>query len=66
MCRNEHRHQLYLWLLAGAPFEEVEGWINSLPASDDAKAGLWLLAWAEQGRSVQRRIAEQALEAVES
>ena len=65
MAADEYRHGLYLRLKAGTPFEEVEDWIDSLPTSEDAKAGLWLLAWAEQERPVQRRIAEQGLAAVD-
>lgn len=61
----EYRRQLYLRLDAGTAFGEIEDWIEALPASEDAKAGLWLLAWAEQGRPDQRRIAEQALAAVD-
>lgn len=65
MTAAEHRRQLYLWLEAGTPFGDIEDWIETLPILDDAKAGLWLLAWAEQGRSGQRQIAEQTLAAVE-
>jgi hypothetical protein len=63
---DEGRRQLYHHLEAGMPFGEVEDWIDGLPASEDAKAGLWLLAWAEQERPAQRRIAGQALAAVDS
>jgi len=66
MGAEEYRRNVYLHLEAGMPFVELEDWIESLPVSDDSKAGLWLLAWAEQDRSSQRRIAEQALAAVGS
>jgi hypothetical protein len=65
MAADEYRRQLYLRLEAGTPFGEIEDWIETLPVSHEAKAGLWLLAWAEQGRPDQRRIAEQALAAVD-
>jgi hypothetical protein len=66
MGLDEYRRQLYLHLHAGTPFGELEDWIDRLPLSADAQAGLWLLAWAEQDRSSQRRIAEQALSDVGS
>ena len=66
MGSDEYRRQLYLQLHALRPFSEIEDWIETLPVSEDAKAGLWLLAWAEQDRSSQRRIADEALSAVPS
>ena len=64
-CPDERRRQLYGHLEAGMSFGEVEDWIDALPASEDAKAGLWLLAWSEQERPAQRRIAENALAALD-
>jgi hypothetical protein len=66
MAADEYRKELYVRLREGSPFAELEDWIEMLPLSDDSKAGLWLLAWAEQDRSSQRRIADEALSAVES
>jgi hypothetical protein len=61
MGTDEYRRQLYLQLHAGRPFTEIESWIEALSLSEDTKAGLWLLAWAEQDRPSQRRIADEAL-----
>jgi len=66
MGADEYRGELYLHLHAATPFVEIEDWIDKLPLPEDTKAGLWLLAWAEQERSSQRRIAEEALTAVGS
>jgi hypothetical protein len=66
MFADELRRELYLRLEAAMPFAELEDWIETLPVSEDTKAGLWLLGWAEQDRSSQRRLAEQALSAVGS
>ena len=66
MSADHYRGELYLHLRAARPFAEIEDWIDTLPLSEDTKAGLWLLAWAEQERSSQRRIAEEALAAVGS
>lgn len=64
MAADEQRGELDRLLHSGVPFAQLEDWIDGLRLSEEAKAGLWLLAWAEQERSTQRRIAEQALEAV--
>jgi len=66
MATSGYRDELYRRLERGTPFDELEAWIDGLLTPEDAKAGLWLLAWAEQERSAQRRIAEQALAAVGS
>jgi hypothetical protein len=64
MGTDEYRRQLYVQLRGGTPFTEIEDWIETLSLSDDAKAGLWLLAWAEQDRSSMRQIANEALSEV--
>ena len=66
MGTDEYRGQLYLHLHARRTFPEIEDWIEALPLSEDAKAGLWLLAWAEQDRPSQRQIADEALSEVPS
>ena len=66
MGMDEYRRQLYLHLHARRPFSEIEEWIETLSLSEDAKAGLWLVAWAEQDRSSQRKIADETLSAVPS
>jgi hypothetical protein len=42
-------------------FEEIEERIECLPLSDDQRAALWLLAWAEQDARTRRRVAIEAL-----
>jgi hypothetical protein len=49
---------------SGRPFGQIEGVIESAPASDPQKAALWLLAWSHQEPRVQRRVAKEALAAV--
>jgi len=44
-----------------APFEAVEGYIETLALDDRRKAALWLLAWSYASRVEQRRIAYEAL-----
>jgi hypothetical protein len=45
----------------GSPFGDVEDYINATLFSEDQKAALWLLAWSYQDRTVQRRVAKEAL-----
>ena len=66
MGTDEYRRQLYLHLSARRPFTQIEDWIETLALSDETKAGLWLLAWAEQDRPSQRRLADEALSGVVS
>jgi hypothetical protein len=47
----------------GKPFGQIEGVIETAPASDLQKAALWLLAWTYQEPRVQRRVAKEALAA---
>jgi len=53
--------ELQIRLAARRPFDEIEEWIDGLIAEEDIKAALWLVAWAEQERGVQRRVALDAL-----
>ena len=55
---EEHVHMM---LTVGAPFDEIEGYINDARLRDHHKSALWLIAWSEQERSVQRRVAHDAL-----
>lgn len=53
--------ELQIRLAARRPFDEIEEWIDGLAAAEDVKAALWLVAWTEQDRRVQRRVALDAL-----
>ena len=55
---KEHVHMM---LTVGAPFDEIEGYINDTRLRDHHKSALWLIAWSEQKRSVQRQVAHDAL-----
>lgn len=50
-----------MMLTIGSPFEEIEAYINETKLRDHHKSALWLIAWSEQDRSVQRRVAHEAL-----
>jgi hypothetical protein len=50
-----------MMLAVGAPFDEIEGYIDETRLREDQKSALWLIAWSEQERSVQRRVAHEAL-----
>jgi hypothetical protein len=50
-----------MMLSVGAPFDEIEGYIDETRLRDYQKSALWLIAWSEQERSVQRRVAHEAL-----
>jgi hypothetical protein len=50
-----------MMLTVGAPFGEIEGYIDETSLRDHQKSALWLIAWSEQERSVQRRVAHEAL-----
>lgn len=39
----------------GAPFEEIEAYIDTLPLPSDELSALWLLAWAEATNPATRR-----------
>jgi len=43
-------------LQGGQSFELVEEFINRQPISEEQKAGLWLLAWAEVDGGTRRRV----------
>jgi hypothetical protein len=50
-----------MMLSVGAPFHEIECYIDETRLRDNQKSALWLIAWSEQKRSVQRRVAHEAL-----
>ena len=52
-----------MMLTVGSPFDEIEDYINKTKLRDHQKSALWLIAWSEQERSVQRRVAHEALSA---
>ena len=45
----------------GRSFHDVESYVARATLPDDEKAALWLLAWAEQERGAQRRLAKETL-----
>ncbi len=61
MTAYEYSTELQIRLAARRPFDEIEEWIDDLTAAEDVKAALWLLAWSEQERPLQRRVALDAL-----
>jgi hypothetical protein len=50
-----------MMLTIGSPFDEIEDYINETKLRDHQKSALWLIAWSGQERSVQRRVAHEAL-----
>ena len=52
-----------MMLSIGSPFDQIEDYINETKLRDHHKSALWLVAWSEQERSVQRRVAREALSA---
>lgn len=42
---RDAQHEAEELLRAGAPFPEVEEWIDSLPLAEDDKAAVWLVAY---------------------
>jgi hypothetical protein len=50
-----------MMLTVGSPFDEIEDYINETKLRGHQKSALWLIAWSEQERSVQRRVAHEAL-----
>ena len=55
---EEHVHMM---LTVGSPFDQIEDYINETKLRDHQKSALWLIAWSGQERSVQRRVAHEAL-----
>jgi hypothetical protein len=50
---------------AGAPFDAVETMIDGAPGlTADARAALWLLAWARVDRAAQRQLAVAHLDRI--
>jgi len=45
----------------GRSFHDAESYVARATLTDDEKAALWLLAWAEQERGAQRRLAKETL-----
>lgn len=58
---DEYLRELETRLRIGEPFGDIEDWVEDLDAGEQVKAALWLLAWTDQERLVQRRIASEAL-----
>jgi hypothetical protein len=52
---------VHMMLTVGSPFDEIEDYINKTKLRDLQKSALWLIAWSGQERSVQRRVAHEAL-----
>ena len=52
---------VHMMLTIGSPFDEIEDYINRTKLRDLQKSALWLIAWSGQERSVQRRVAHEAL-----
>jgi hypothetical protein len=50
-----------MMLTVGFPFDEIEDYINETKLRDHQKSALWLIAWSGQERTVQRRVAHEAL-----
>jgi hypothetical protein len=63
MLRNKTlaEEQVQMMLTVGSPFDEIEDYINETKLRDHQKSALWLIAWSGQERSVQRRVAHEAL-----
>ena len=54
---------VHMMLSIGSPFDQIEDYINQTKLRDHQKSALWLIAWSGQERSVQRRVAHEALSA---
>jgi hypothetical protein len=52
---------VHMMLTIGSPFAEIEDYINETELRDYQKSALWLIAWSGQERSVQSRVAHEAL-----
>jgi len=58
MLAEGHVHMM---LTIESPFDEIEDYINKTKLRDLQKSALWLIAWSGQERSVQCRVAHEAL-----
>ena len=58
---DQYLRELELRLRTGQAFVDIEDWVEDIDATEEVKAALWLLAWADQERFVQRRVASEAL-----
>jgi hypothetical protein len=62
---GDHRDVVQSMMAAGAPFGDVETFVNEAAALDqDEKAALWLLAWSLREGWVQRQEAHAMLSAL--
>jgi hypothetical protein len=59
--RTLAEERVEMMLTVGSPFDEIEDYINKTKLRDHQKSALWLIAWSGQERSVQRRVAHEAL-----
>jgi hypothetical protein len=55
------RAQIDAMIDHGAPFEEIEEYIEDLGCSAEAKSALWLWAWSHEPQHRQKKVALQAL-----
>jgi hypothetical protein len=58
---DQYLRELETRLRTGEPFAEIEDWVEELDTTEEVKAALWLLAWTDQERLIQRRVASEAL-----
>ena len=61
MYVDEYLRELETRLRTGEAFGDIEDWVEELDATEEVKAALWLLAWTDQERLVQRRVASETL-----
>ena len=54
------RSEVNLMLQRRQSFRRIQGRIDSLSISEDAKAALWLLAWSDPRARRRERVARQA------
>ena len=58
---DEQMRELERRLSDGEEFPAIEDWVDEIPADEEVKAALWLVAWTEQEPVIQRRVAWEAL-----
>jgi hypothetical protein len=56
MTFTEHERQLRHLLWLGAPFGQIEEWIDETPVSEEEKSALWLGAWSLTEFVAERRV----------
>ena len=59
--RTLAKEHVEMMLTVGSAFDQIEDYINQTKLRDHQKSALWLIAWSGQERSVQRRVAHEAL-----